>query len=284
MKALILDCKKYKSKIGKWENHSTDVPAEPVKNKKDLFLFAVYALFGIVANQYMFVKGVSYTLSANASILISTIPVFTIIFAFLLKYEGLSLIKILGILFAFSGAGLLTGVENLEFTAYLKGNLLILANSACFAIYLVISKPMLIKYRPYTVITYMYLFGVIMITPLTFSHVVNTPYHAIPFRGYAPLFAVVFLGTFIPYLINKLILQKTVSSVVAIYTYIQPLAGSILAMLFLNEPLSVKLVLSGILILFGVTLSSFHKAFAFPHLYIFLRGAFGGNKRNNIRN
>ncbi|MBN2414470.1 DMT family transporter [bacterium] len=245
---------------------------QPVRNGRHLFSFAVFGFFGVVGNQYLFVKGVSYTSSINASILISTIPVFTIIFAVLGKKERLTISKLAGILVAMAGAGLLIGFEQLDFSGHIKGNLLILLNSSCFALYLVISKPMLRHYKPFTIMTYMYLFSTLEVLPLTIRQVLQTEFTSIPPAGYAPLAVIVFLGTFFPYLINKLILQKTESSVVAIYTYVQPVVGSLLAVLFLGETLSVKIVIATLFIFTGVTLVSFHRYISLPNLFQFKSG------------
>jgi len=242
---------------------------EKIRDPKDYLFFAVFAFFGVVGNQYFFVKGVSYTLSINASILITTIPIFTVLFALIGRKEETSLVKILGVCIAMIGAGTIIGFEQLDFTGYLKGNLLILLNSACFALYLVISKPMLKKYRPFTVITWMYLFSSIGILPLTLKQVLAVPYASIPFKGYLPLLGVVYLGTTIPYMVNKLILQKAASSVVAIYTYVQPVAGTLMAVVLLGESPSAFMALSTVLILTGVTLVSFHRSIALPNLFQF---------------
>lgn len=251
-----------------WLLYLTVFP-EPIKDKKDYLHFAVFAFFGVVGNQYFFVKGVSYTLSINASILITTIPIFTVLLAYLGKKEEMSVVKVLGVVLALVGAGTIVGFQKLDFTGYLKGNLLILLNSAFFATYLVISKPMLKKYRPFTVITWMYLFSTVGIIPLTFQKVLAVPYASIPFKGYLPLLGVVYLGTTIPYMINKLILQKAPSSVVAIYTYVQPVAGTLMAVALLGETPSGTMLLSTLLILTGVTLVSFHRAIALPNLFQF---------------
>lgn len=245
---------------------------EPVKNIRHLISFALFGLFGVVGNQYLFVKGVSYTSSINASILISTIPVFTIIFAVLGRKERLTVTKLAGIVFALAGAGLLIGFEQLDFSGHIKGNVLILLNSSCFAFYLVVSKPMLRIYKPFTIITYMYIFSTLGVLPLTLLQVLHTDFSTVSPAGYQPLAVIVLFGTFFPYLINKLILQKTESSVVAIYTYVQPVVGSLLAVVFLEETLSAKIVIATFFIFVGVTLVSFHRYISLPNLFQFKKG------------
>jgi hypothetical protein len=47
MKAIMLHCKKYKAKIGKWENKSTAVPVESVKQKKQSEKNCIVALITV---------------------------------------------------------------------------------------------------------------------------------------------------------------------------------------------------------------------------------------------
>jgi drug/metabolite transporter (DMT)-like permease len=234
---------------------------EPIVEKKHYLYFAVFAFFGVAGNQFLFIKGVSYTTAINASILISTIPIFTLILAILLRKEPFTLSRFLGVILALIGVGILLGAHQLTFQGYMKGNIFILLNSASFSFYLVISKPILTRYKPITVITYMFLFASLEIAPLTLKEVLSIPYSSLQLGDWVPPIILVVFGTFIPYMINKQILQRTYSSIVAIYTYIQPLLGSLLAILILDERFTLRLLLSALLILVGVTIVSFHKVF-----------------------
>jgi drug/metabolite transporter (DMT)-like permease len=234
---------------------------ESIAEKKHYLYFTVFALFGVAGNQFLFVKGVSLTSAINASILISTIPIFTLILAIVLRKEPFTLSRFWGVLLAFVGVGLLLGIHQLTFEGNMKGNVLILLNSASFSFYLVISKPILTRYKPITVITYMFLFAALEIIPLTLKEVLSIPVKTLQLRDWYPLIIIVVFGTFIPYMVNKQILQRTYSSIVAIYTYIQPLLGSMLAILILDETFTVRLLISALLILAGVTIVSFHRIF-----------------------
>jgi len=243
---------------------------EPVE-RKHLLHFAVFAIFGVVANQFLFLKGLSYTKAINASILITSIPVFTLLTAHWLKHEAISLNKGIGVAIALVGVGLLIGFDKFDMQGALKGNLLILINAACFSVYVVISKPMLNRYHPFTVMTYIFLIAVILVFPLTFRQVMSAPYSQISLKLFmAPVVLVLFCTAF-PYLVNALILKKTYSTVVAIYTYIQPLAGSLLAILVLGEKPTAIFFVSGVLILAGVGLVSFHNAVVWPNMLLFFR-------------
>lgn len=230
---------------------------ERIKETKHYFYFAAFAFFGVAGNQYMFLQGVSRTTAINASLLISSIPIFTLVVAILFRKEKFSAGKFLGVLIALFGVINIIGLESFEFGEFFWGNILIIGNSLMYSIYLVISKPFLQIYKPFTLVTYIFIFASIEIIPITFEEVANINYAAVEMNGYVPLFVLVFFGTILPYLINNLALKRTYSSIVAIYTYLQPVFGGLLAIFVLGETLSLKLVLSGFLIIAGMSLVSF---------------------------
>lgn len=235
------------------------VKREKLKEKKHLFSFAVFALFGVVGNQYLFLKGVKYSTAINASILISTIPIFTMVTAVILKKEVFSKLKFSGVVIALFGVLNLLGLSNLKFDEYLTGNLMIITNALFYSIYLVISKPMLEKYKPFTLITYVFIFAAIEIFPLTFGNVISIDFGSLTLENYYPLLAVLVLGTLLPYLINSFALKRASSTLVAIYIYLQPMIGAVLAILILDEVLTNKVIFSSILIFAGLSVVSFQE-------------------------
>ena len=241
---------------------------EKIKETKHLLHLFIFAFFGVTCNQYFFIKGVALTTAINAGILIATIPISTLLIAVLLKQEKLTLNKTIGALLAFLGVIVLLNARNLELTQFLKGNILVLINATSFSFYLVISKPILHIYRPFTVITYLFFFGALQMAPLTVHSLRDIPFSTLTLNQIWPLLGIIIFGTLLPYLLNTLVLKKTYSSIVAIYTYIQPLLGAVIACTFLDEKVTIRFVFAGILILFGVTLVNFHKIPFLPNFLL----------------
>ena len=241
---------------------------EKIKESKHLLHLFILAIFGVTCSQYLFIRGVALTTAINAGILIATIPISTLLIAVLLKKEKLTLNKTLGVLIAFTGVSLLLNITNLQFTQFLKGNILVLINATSFSFYLVISKPILKIYRPFTVITYLFFFGSLQMVPLTVHSLRDIPFSTLTPNQIWPLLGIIIFGTLLPYLLNTLVLKKTYSSIVAIYTYIQPLLGAVVAYTFLGEQITIRFVFAGILILLGVTLVNFHKIPFLPNFLL----------------
>jgi len=219
--------------------------------------FALFALFGVVGNQLLFLRGLSLTTAANASLLIATIPLFTLLIAASFRQERITLIKLTGILIALAGIAFLIDPREIRLGGYTHGNLLIIANAFLYSVYLVISKPLLQKYRPLTVITWVFIFGSLEMVPFTFGSIrrmLEAPPSA---RDWVLPVAIILFCTFLPYLFNAIALQRMRSTVVAIYTYLQPLLGTAFAVIWLHERLSFDFFLAAAAIFTGITLVTF---------------------------
>jgi len=245
---------------------------ERILEKKHFGWFALFGLFGVAGNQLFYLKGVSITTAVNAGILVTTIPIFTLIVALLLRKEELIFIKIIGVIIAFSGVAILIDFGRFRLNENLIGDLLIIANSCCYAVYLVISKKMLRIYSSFTVITYVFIFSSLIVAPFTLPSLADIQFSSIPLDGYLSLLMVLVGGTFIPYLTVTFALQNTQSTSVAIYSYLQPIIATILSILILGEPLTVKLVIAALIIVLGVSTVTFAGIFRFNKIVARVKG------------
>jgi drug/metabolite transporter (DMT)-like permease len=202
---------------------------------RDLAVIAVHAFFGITANQLLFIAGLQRSTATNAVVLGATIPVFTVGIALLLKREQATTAKLMGLAVAFIGA--LTVVGGARFEAggrVLLGNLLMVLNSLSFSIYLVISRPILARYKTLPVITWTLLFGALGVLPFgAEAFVARAP--TLSTSTWAALFYIAIFPTVGTYFLNAYALRRAPSSLVAIYIYVQPVIGATLAALFLGE-------------------------------------------------
>ena len=227
---------------------------EKIKEKKHLLYFAMLALFGATGNIFFFLKGLGLSTAINSTILVATIPIFTLLVAVIMRHESFSVTKSIGVIVAFSGVGYLIDLGNFQMGGYLTGNLFIILNAFLYSIYLVLIKPYLKIYKPFTILTYVFIFASIEIIPLTFKDVMNFNPSAIPPESYFPLLMVLVVGTLFPYILNSIALKHAPSSFVAIYVYLQPVIASVMAVFMLGEIITFKMAVSAILIICGVTI------------------------------
>jgi drug/metabolite transporter (DMT)-like permease len=229
--------------------------------RRDVPLLIICALFGVTINQLLFFKGLSMTSPISASIISTTTPILVFVFAFFLHEEKLGLKKIAGIIAGAAGAVIIitAGKEiNLSAGSFL-GDVLVFANAASYAVYLVIIKPLMKKYQPLTIITWVFFFGWLFVVPVGWNEFSHINWQAItPMVWWAIIFVVIFT-TFFSYLLNILALKTTTSSVVGIYIYVQPIFATLIAVLFGKDQLNLQNILASLLIFIGVYLVSFSK-------------------------
>jgi len=229
--------------------------------RKDLLKLAVASLFGVAINQMMFIKGLSMTSPINASLLMITTPIMVLVFAYFLIKEKLGWAKILGIALGATGAALIV-LSNTSVAANdgnLLGDLFIVINASSYALYLVIIKPLLNKYHPITIVTWIFTFGAIVVLPFGWSQFAAIEWSAMPRYVYWATAYVVIATTFFAYLLNSIGLKSLNASVVGSYIYTQPIIASAIALMLGKGVLTPMKLASAALIFVGVYLVSIRK-------------------------
>jgi drug/metabolite transporter (DMT)-like permease len=234
---------------------------ERLHTPRHIFHFALFALFGVVANQLLFLKGLHLTKAVNASLLIATIPLFTLALAAAFRRERITFIKLAGVLVAFAGIGLLLNLREIRLGGYALGNAMIVVNAFSYSIFLVISKPLLSRYRPLTVITWIFLLGTLEMLPFAWWPLVAMLRKPPPAAAFVIPAAIIIFCTFLPYLLNTMALRHSSSSLVAIYTYLQPLLGTLLAVIWLGEKLDARFFMAAACIFSGIAMVSLARGY-----------------------
>jgi drug/metabolite transporter (DMT)-like permease len=230
------------------------VHAHPLPAWDDLGRLAVYALFGVVFNMVLYVWGLDLSTAVNAALLMTLIPVFTYGIAVLAGKEAFQGVRASGILVALAGVVVL--IDPRGFTLAddnVVGTLLILVNTLSYAIYLVVSRPILTRIPPLTTIAWIFVFGAAIIVPLGWWQA-GTEAFLVSGRS-ALILAYIVLGpTVTVYALNLWALKRVASSTVAIFIYLQPIAGVALAWWLLGEPVHGRTFLAACLVFVGVAL------------------------------
>jgi len=222
--------------------------------KKDLLRLAACGLFGVAINQIMFFEGLNLSTPINASILMTSTPIVTSIFALILIKEKLSILKVVGIILGTTGATtiiLVGGQFSLDSDLF-TGNLFLFLNAASFALYLVIAKPLLQKYKTMTVIRWVFNFGIIFALPFCIKPALETNYQQFDVRVWASMFYILFAVTILAYLLVSSSLKHVSPIVTSSYIYTQPFIASVVAVLIMHEPLTLIEIISAALIFSGV--------------------------------
>jgi len=232
---------------------------------KDLYRLMLCGLLGVASNMLLFFHGLSMTSPIDASIIMTSGPVMVLIFSRILLKEKITPLKILGIVIGAFGAILLIWYgERSSGTSSLLGNLFVFINACSYALYLVLVKPLMKKYHPITVISWVFLFGFCFMFLFGINDVVTTNFYAFTINTYLTIIFVIVGTTFLAYLFNIYALNHVSPSISSSYIYLQPAVSFIMVSIYtymLNqkqyaEDINMVKILSCVLVIGGVFLIS----------------------------
>jgi drug/metabolite transporter (DMT)-like permease len=222
--------------------------------KGDMWKLVVSGIIGVTINQTLLILGLNYTSSVNASIIMTSNPIFVmLISALFLKYP-ITPIKFIGVLLGASGA-LLVITSNGEFSFdsdTFLGDIITLSNAILYGAYLVWTKPLMQKYNPMTVMKWSFLYGAAIVLLIGWNSLAITDFQAIPSQIYWYITFVVVGATFLTYLLNIIGLKDLNPTTVSIYVYIQPIIVAIVVAYMGKDSFDLMKLMAMVLVFIGV--------------------------------
>jgi drug/metabolite transporter (DMT)-like permease len=213
----------------------------------------VSSMLGLVLNQLLFTKGLSLTTAINATLLSTTIPVFTLLVGVVLGTDRATLRRLLGIALAAAGVLYLIGPGRAQFSSATRiGDLLIVSNSLCYGAYIAVSKDLMKRYNALSVITWIFVAGCVVTVPAGAVSLAHISLGSISWRVWLAILYIIVFPTAGAYYLNGWALARVPPSTVAVYVYLQPLIAFVVAPIILGESLSVHAVVASLLIFAGV--------------------------------
>ena len=172
---------------------------------KDLGMLFVCALCGVGINQGLFIVGLNRSSPVDASIIATAVPIFVLLLAVVILKEPITRKKSFGVFMGVSGGLLLvfSSTHATDSISSLDGDMMMIVSGLMYAIYLVLSKPLSLRYSSVTMMKWMFLFTTLTLVPFTFRHVLDAPaFHreVWDFTELGAIFYVLFGATFLPYL------------------------------------------------------------------------------------
>lgn len=227
-----------------------------LQNRSDYLRLAVLSVFGVILNQMLFIGGLSLTKASNTSLLAVTIPIFTLAAGAVYGIEKLTLIKTAGIILAAVGVIFLIDPRNASFSEKTTiGDLMIIANSLSYGIYVATSKDVVTRNGAFRSIMWLFIFASVICVPLGLYSFFEVSVSDITFNIWMLILYIAVIATAAPYLLNAWALTRVNPSTVAVFIYLQPLIGFLLAVIFLGEIVGFTFILAAILIFTGVYLT-----------------------------
>jgi drug/metabolite transporter (DMT)-like permease len=234
--------------------------------KKDFFRLIICGLFGASCNQLVFFHGLSLTSPIDTSIIMTSAPAVVFLLSVFFLKEKITNYKLIGLSIGAVGAiGLVWYGQVAQGTSSFLGNLFVFFNVIFFSLYQVTVKPLMQKYHFITIISWVFLFGLMFTIPISINDVLHhTNYAAFEFNTYLVIAYIIIFTTFLTFLFNIYALKQVSPAVAGSYTYTQPAVSFIiviiLSMFFDNntykDDINIVKIISCFLVIIGVYLIS----------------------------
>ncbi len=226
-------------------------------NLKEAGMLILIGFLGIALFQGGWAYGLSLTTASKASILVATSPVFG---ALLVSFRGekTSFLGWVGVLISLAGVAVIINNSLTEITVgggSFFGDLLVVGAAFVWAIYTVVSGPMVMTRGPLWVTAWAMLFGAIILTLADLPAVLNTNYGAIPTLGWVAWFATAILGGALAFVwycsgISRLGVARGMA-----YSFLIPVVAIATSIAFFGETLSFVQIGGVVIVLAGIQLT-----------------------------
>ncbi|MDA2188622.1 DMT family transporter [Bacillus cereus] len=226
--------------------------------KKDWLLFAWIGFIGYFISITCQFIGTKLSDAHTGSLVTSATPAFMVIFAALILKEKLTARRLLSTIIATIGVIIVIGWD-IEIGSYFIGTIILVGAAITWALLSIYVKIASIQFSSLVITTYAIFFSLFFITPFMIWELqaasigtVNT----YVLLGVLYLGIVSTAGAF--FLWNKG-LELLDASIGSLFFFFQPIVGSLLGWLLLNETLNSNFFIGGILIICSVLITTFEK-------------------------
>lgn len=226
--------------------------------KKDWLLFAWIGFIGYFISITCQFIGTKLSDAHTGSLVTSATPAFMVIFAALILKEKLTARRLLSTIIATIGVIIVIGWD-IEIGSYFIGTIILVGAAITWALLSIYVKIASIQFSSLVITTYAIFFSLFFITPFMIWELQAASIGTV--NTYV-IFGVLYLGIVSTagafFLWNKG-LELLDASIGSLFFFFQPIVGSLLGWLLLNETLNSNFFIGGILIICSVLITTFEK-------------------------
>jgi drug/metabolite transporter (DMT)-like permease len=229
--------------------------ANPAKNWHDVKLLVAYALTGTTINISFFLVGLTLTQAVYAPVIASAQPILVLFLSIIFLREQFVLRKFIGMTAGAVGIVIII-IEPLLVAdgGSVIGNILLVLATLGAVGQTITGKVIMKKFDPFTVTFWAFLIGAASFLPLAIREYTLNPtlYQTITGTGFASVMYGAVFSSFFAYCLFAYGVSKIKASSVAVFTYIDPVIGTILSWFILKEPITSYFILGAIFIFTGI--------------------------------
>lgn len=225
---------------------------------RNLLLGGFVGLFGFI---YLFVMSLRYANPIDVSIIMTLPPMFVILMGILFQHHRPSVIEIVGVVISFAGAVIVitAGGNGKAGSDNLLGDALAVASTICYAFYLVILEEPTRKYKPVSMLRWVFLFAAIPAIALTIGFDKLPILHTDAAAPWLEISFILLCPTFIAYFLVQPAIKSIGSELVSLYQYLLPAFATASAVLMGLDKLKWVQIAAMAVIIGGMALTNIGK-------------------------
>lgn len=235
-----------------WRGEQFSIP------KKDWLPLIGMGLLGNLVYQGLFIIGIDFTLSANAAVMLGTIPVWVALFSHFFKLEQMNIYKTIGVIFAFAGIIfiIIGGAKEFSITSdTFIGDVIIVFAAMVWGAFTILSKPFLNRYTPIQFSAIMSSIGCIVLFSIGLPAMFTVEWYSVSWPAYAGIVYSGLLAIGAAYVIWNYGLQTVGAVHTATYQNLVPVLGLFFGVILLGEQLTYAQYFGSALVVGGIVLS-----------------------------
>ncbi len=222
--------------------------------RRDLMIILLGGLMGFVVSQTLTAWSLDYTSPVYFSLIATLTPVAVMLMAALFIGEKITGLKFLGVLLGIGGAVLMVimGQTSGSGSNDLLGIILAILSVLTWGIYMIITRKVAQKYTPVTQMKYVFLISAIVTVPLAWPELADQRlYSAATFGwdGALEMAFIVVMATVLGYFLIPYAMKNLSATTVSIYTNLQPMVASFVAIIIGQDRLTWDKPVAAILVL-----------------------------------
>lgn len=239
--------------------------------RRDLMVIVLGGLMGFVVSQTLTAWALDYTSPVYFSLIATLTPVAVMLMAALFIGERITGVKFLGVLLGIAGAVLMVvmGQTSGSGSNDVLGIILAILSVQTWAIYMIITRKVAQKYTPVTQMKYVFLISAIVTVPIAWPELAEQRLFSAETFGWdgaLEMAFIVLMATVLGYFLIPFAMKSLSATTVSIYTNLQPIVASFIAIMIgqdrltWDKPVAAILVLLSAYIVTVVTTKSEEKA------------------------
>ena len=225
----------------------------------DLAPVVVLGLVQFAVFAYLYNAALQYTTAGRAALSIAIIPLLTMVIAGLRHQETVTVAKIAGVLVAGGGVAVVLGdalIPEVGMAGVWRGDVLMLGAALCASLYNVLARPYFWRNGSTTVLLWSMGAGMLALAPFAFASDVAAQFGAFGALEWGLAGFVGIVGGAFAITLWVYALSRASPTRVAVFAALNPPVAVGLGVVFLGEPLSLRIILGLVCVIAGIILAN----------------------------